>query len=86
MRVASLAIASAAVLLFSASAFAADIQTASTGQPSKDKLICKALYHEGMIVRGAVQCHNQSYWDRVRWEQQQAIMDMQLRGDLQTGH
>jgi hypothetical protein len=85
MRVASFAIASAAVLLFSASAFAATSQTASTDQQSKDKLICKALYHEGMMVRSATQCHDQAYWDNVRWQQQQAVMDMQLRGDLQTG-
>ena len=85
MRVAHLAIATAAVLLFSASAFAAETQTAANDQPSKDKLICKALYHEGMVVRTAAQCHTQAYWDKARWEQQQEVMDMQLRGDLQTG-
>lgn len=85
MRVASLAIASAAALLFSASAFAANTRTASTDQPSKDKLICKAMYHEGMVVRRNVQCHDQAYWDNIRWQQQQAVMDMQLRGDLNGG-
>jgi hypothetical protein len=86
MRVTRLAVVSAAIVLFSAGAFAAETQTASANAAPKDKLICKALVHEGMAVPTAVQCHTQHYWDEVRWGQQQAIMDLQLHAALHHGH
>ena len=83
MRIAHLAIVSGAAMLFAASAFAADTQTAATDTSGKDRLICKALVHEGMAIPTRVQCHDQRFWDNVHCQQQEAIMQMQLNADLQ---
>ncbi len=81
MRIAHLAMLSGAALLISASAFAADTQTASTDASGtqNEPLICRAMVHEGMVMTHATQCHTQRWWDRVRHDQEKAISDMQIR-------
>ena len=82
MRIAHFAIVSGAALLFAATAFAGTIgQTASTDTAAvkEEPLVCRVMTHEGMVVPHATQCHTQSWWDRVRHDEERAISDMQIR-------
>jgi hypothetical protein len=85
MRTTLLAIAASAGLLVSAAALADETQpaTQTAATNTKETLICRAQYHEGMLLTRATQCHTQRWWDLNRYQQQQELRHMQMRGDLQ---
>jgi hypothetical protein len=87
MRTPLLAIIAGAGLLFSAAALADETQATAPMQTaaanSTETLICRAQYHEGMVLKRAAQCHTQRWWDQNRYLQQQELRQIQIRGDLQ---
>ncbi|MBV8976393.1 MAG: hypothetical protein JO261_11600 [Alphaproteobacteria bacterium] len=50
----------------------------------KDKLVCRMMVHQGMLVRTQV-CKTQEQWDNDRSAQQRSISDFQNR-NFQTPH
>lgn len=67
-----------ASLLMSPVAFADDTRPVSptpVAAASDDKLVCKAVTHEGQLV--GEMCQSQKEWDRMRYEQQQWLREYQ---------
>jgi hypothetical protein len=49
-----------------------------SAQPDSNKLICKTMAHEGMLVKTNV-CHTAAEWDQIRIRQQRGVADFQNR-------
>ena len=57
-----------------------------SAQPDSNKLICKTMAHEGMLVKTNV-CHTQIEWDQIRTRQQRSVSDFQNRNyQMSSGH
>jgi len=75
-------VTTAAVLLaFSVSAradgAAPTIIQAAAAPPAKTvKLICRSLFHEGMLIK-STECRTQEEWDRLRRDAEREISDFQ---------
>ena len=75
-------VTTAAVLLaFSVSASADGaaptiIQAAAAPPAKTAKLICKPMFHEGMLLKGN-DCRTQKEWDRLRRDEERDISDFQ---------
>ena len=90
MRTIIPAIAASLVVSFSVPAFAGDGATAqpvgvapATAQPASvqsdsDKMICRTMYHEGMLVKTQA-CHTKEQWDQIRRSQERSFADFQNR-------
>jgi hypothetical protein len=84
MRKSLLAVACGSMLLIGGTAFADDAQTPAaqaTTQPvslttSPEAKICKAYFHEGMLVRGS--CYTRAQWDAQQHFAQDQIENFQL--------
>jgi hypothetical protein len=71
-----------ALLAFSVSARADGAQP-TIGQPAAPqatavKLICRPIFHEGMLLKGN-DCRTQKEWDRLRRDEERGISDFQNR-------
>jgi hypothetical protein len=54
--------------------------------PDSNKLICKTMAHEGMLVKTNI-CHTQNEWDQIRNRQQRGVSDFQNRNyQMSSGH
>jgi hypothetical protein len=65
------------------------IQPQAQAQPAaidaQDRVVCRPMFHEGTVVhKGA--CLTQREWDRIRFEDQQALRDFQQRSLTGMGH
>ncbi len=63
-------------------------QPAATASPQEDasnRLICRAMYHNGSIIRTR-QCHTQREWDAIRTYNQRQITESQIRGMSSQEH
>jgi hypothetical protein len=84
-------LAALAVFALPATSFADGTQTqaaqpvAAQPDPSQ-KVVCKAMSHEGMLVKTNV-CHTQAEWDQMRTAQQHSVSDFQNRNyTMSSGH
>lgn len=88
MRTIIPAIVAGLAVSFSVPAFAGDASqpvavAPATAQPASatpasDKLICRQIAHEGMLVKTSA-CHTQQEWDDIRHRQQHEVADFQNR-------
>jgi hypothetical protein len=75
-------VTTAAILLaFSVSAradgAAPTIIQAAAAPPAKTvKLVCRSLFHEGMLIK-STECRTQEEWDRLRRDAERQISDFQ---------
>jgi hypothetical protein len=57
-----------------------------SAQPDSNKLICKTMAHEGMLVKTNI-CHTENEWDQIRTRQQRNLADFQNRNyQTSSGH
>lgn len=56
---------------------------AAAAQPAADQMICRAQYHEGVVVRRAV-CHTQAEWNMLVKRNQQDFRTYQVRALIQA--
>lgn len=52
------------------------VQAASQPPAPTVKLICKPMFHEGMLLKGN-DCRTQKEWDRLRRDEEREISDFQ---------
>ena len=57
----------------------------ASAQPNSQKLICKEMVHEGMLVKTNV-CHTQAEWNQIRTDQQRNVSEFQNRTYQTSGH
>jgi Spy/CpxP family protein refolding chaperone len=62
---------------------AAPAQPASA-RPDSDKMICRTMVHEGMLVKTNT-CHTQAQWDQIRTDQQHSVSEFQNRNYTMSG-
>ena len=52
------------------------VQAAPAAPATPVKLICRPIYHEGMLIKGT-DCRTQKEWDRLRRDEEREISDFQ---------
>jgi hypothetical protein len=57
----------------------------ATAQAAADQVICKPMYHDGMLIRKAV-CHTQEEWDMIVKRNEQDFRTFQQRDLIQLNH
>lgn len=86
MRKTLLAIACGSALFISGAALAGDNDTGTAkltnvSTANSDPVICKASFHEGMLIR-TNNCHTRSEWENIRAHNAQDIVIMQNRAQF----
>jgi hypothetical protein len=56
----------------------------ATTQPAGEKVSCKPIAHEGMLVKTNA-CHTQQEWDAIRHRQEHEVADFQNRNYQTSG-
>ncbi len=58
----------------------------ATAKPANEKVVCKQIAHEGMLVKTSA-CHTLREWEDIRHRQQHEVADFQNRNyQTSSGH
>ncbi|HET7333760.1 MAG TPA: hypothetical protein VFI93_01485 [Rhizomicrobium sp.] len=87
MRGTFIALTAGLTLLMSTAAMAHDTTNSmsndamlqNTAATSGDKIVCKPITHEGMLVRTKQNCNTVDEWKRIREYTQQQLSDYQMK-------
>ena len=95
-----LASATALALMMGASSAFAQAQPQELSQPTTNpdttgsdnnvgtanKLICRPVFHEGILIPSKRNCHTQREWDEIRYRNQSTLNNAQMRGLTSSPH
>jgi hypothetical protein len=63
-----------------------DTTGSSSSADTANKLICRPVFHEGILIRSKQNCHTQREWDEIRYRNQSTLNNAQLRGLTSSPH
>jgi hypothetical protein len=58
----------------------------SSSADTANKLICRPVFHEGILIRAQQNCHTQREWDEIRYRNQTTLNNAQMRGLTSSPH
>ena len=63
-----------------------DTTGSSSSADTASKLICRPVFHEGILIPSKRNCHTQREWDEIRYRNQSTLNNAQMRGLTSSPH